>query len=630
VVLYLKALEANRDATLDVESAATSSRGEAAKKVATMSPEAIAQKIKAEQEAMIGQTSVQKRAASRREVLRTLTGRRKGNSTGTSDVELELSDAQAEEVERTCFVGFVHAAVSVTEGDDEHAELIVARTGNLGRPLTVSYATKDVSATAGSDYVAASGKLEFAAGESTLVLSIKILDDDEIEDDEEFIVELSDPTFQGEDDGSNVRLAGPKLFATATVVIHDDDVMPGTLSWKAHAVRVKESEGSVTLVVERRRGHNGEVSVQYNTVPKTALEGIDYVGMHGTITLAHGQLSESVTVEIIDDTSYEKDEHFLLVLSEPTGGAIFPADTDGRDEQDICTITIESDGDVAGKIDTVLQLLKIDRQRMSKYSDEYREQFSEALAVEEGAGAYGWAIHLLMLPWKLVFALAPPAVVADGWALFVTSLIMIGAQVIVIDEVANAVGCQWGISASLTAITLVALGTSLPDLFASMKAAQDDETADNSVGNVTGSNSVNVFLGLGLPWLVAAIYWGSVGPTADWQARYPNIYADYVNPETRRYSGGENGGFVVCAGSLAFSVVVFTVCAIIAIGAILARRFLLQPAAELGGDYRIKLITCVGFIGLWVAYLVFSIVRDIELVPSWNSIPGLSPEGSCP
>lgn len=33
-----------------------------------------------------------------------------------------------------------------------------------------------------------------------------------------------------------------------------------------------------------------------------------------------------------------------------------------------------------------------------------------------------------------------------------------------------------------------------------------EATADNSVGNVTGSNSVNVFLGLGLPWTLAAIY----------------------------------------------------------------------------------------------------------------------------
>ena len=58
----------------------------------------------------------------------------------------------------------------------------------------------------------------------------------------------------------------------------------------------------------------------------------------------------------------------------------------------------------------------------------------------------------------------------------------------------------------VTAITLVALGTSVPDLFASKTAAVNEDTADDSVGNVTGSNSVNVFLGLGLPWTLAAIY----------------------------------------------------------------------------------------------------------------------------
>jgi solute carrier family 8 (sodium/calcium exchanger) len=59
---------------------------------------------------------------------------------------------------------------------------------------------------------------------------------------------------------------------------------------------------------------------------------------------------------------------------------------------------------------------------------------------------------------------------------------------------------------SVTAITFVALGTSLPDTFASVSAAKQDKTADSSIGNVTGSNAVNVFLGIGIAWLVAAVY----------------------------------------------------------------------------------------------------------------------------
>ena len=44
------------------------------------------------------------------------------------------------------------------------------------------------------------------------------------------------------------------------------------------------------------------------------------------------------------------------------------------------------------------------------------------------------------------------------------------------------------------------------DTFASKVAAQQDPYADASVGNVTGSNAVNVFLGIGIAWTIAALY----------------------------------------------------------------------------------------------------------------------------
>merc|ERR1719428_1733705 len=48
-------------------------------------------------------------------------------------------------------------------------------------------------------------------------------------------------------------------------------------------------------------------------------------------------------------------------------------------------------------------------------------------------------------------------------------------------------GCTMGVPNEVTAITFVALGTSLPDTFASKTAAVQDEYADASIGNVTGS-----------------------------------------------------------------------------------------------------------------------------------------------
>ena len=114
--------------------------------------------------------------------------------------------------------------------------------------------------------------------------------------------------------------------------------------------------------------------------------------------------------------------------------------------------------------------------------------------------------HLATIGWKLFFSIVPPPHYFGGWACFCCALGVIGIVTAVVGEFASIFGCVLGIKPSITAITFVALGTSLPDTFASMAAARAEKFADNAVGNVTGSNSVNVFLGLGLPWVVASIW----------------------------------------------------------------------------------------------------------------------------
>ena len=56
-----------------------------------------------------------------------------------------------------------------------------------------------------------------------------------------------------------------------------------------------------------------------------------------------------------------------------------------------------------------------------------------------------------------------------------------------------------------------------------MVAAVQDKYADNAIGNVTGSNAVNIFLGLGLPWLMASVYWTGFAPDSEkvkWLLKY--------------------------------------------------------------------------------------------------------------
>lgn len=122
--------------------------------------------------------------------------------------------------------------------------------------------------------------------------------------------------------------------------------------------------------------------------------------------------------------------------------------------------------------------------------------------------------------------------IAKGYLCFVISIFCIGFVTAVIGDVASHFGATLGIKDSVTAIVFVALGTSVPgrflirsfivrrflngedfvpDTFASKVAAIQDKYADASVGNVTGSNAVNVFLGIGVAWSIAAIYHNAQG-----------------------------------------------------------------------------------------------------------------------
>ena len=129
--------------------------------------------------------------------------------------------------------------------------------------------------------------------------------------------------------------------------------------------------------------------------------------------------------------------------------------------------------------------------------------------VSPGVGA--WIGHIIALPWKLLFACIPPTTFAAGWVCFVVSIFFIGFVAAIILHAGVVARLRLGMEDSIVAITLVALGTSLPDTFASKTAAVSDSRADAAVGNVTGSNAVNVFLGLGISWVLGAFYWWSSG-----------------------------------------------------------------------------------------------------------------------
>jgi hypothetical protein len=193
----------------------------------------------------------------------------------------------------------------------------------------------------------------------------------------------------------------------------------------------------------------------------------------------------------------------------------------------------------------------------------------------------------------LIFMFIPPTTYFHGWLCFWSSLVFIGGLTALIGDIAEIFGCLLGFTNLITAISFVALGTSMPDLFASKVAATQDDTADASIVNVTGSNSVNVFLGLGLPWTIGSIYWRSKTSDAEWSKKNYEFARDH-----------DYLAFVVNSGDLGLSVSVFNVVAVLALIVLIVRRR--QVGAELGGDFKCKVSSAVALALLWVAYLTIS------------------------
>jgi Ca2+/Na+ antiporter len=396
-------------------------------------------------------------------------------------------------------------------------------------------------------------------------------------------------------------------FAECCVQVINDD-QPGIIAFDTEHVKIREDVGTARIGV-RRMGTSCRVTCEYTTKDESAIASRDYKAAQGTLVFEKNEEHKFIDVDIIHSKHFEKREQFLLILSNPTDGASFDNGTDGGTERCLCKVEITDDtgknmGNLLRTKEHLASML-LDRHKLAVAAATWADQFADALkchAEEDDDGNVlpisksTYLVHYLALPWKLLFCLIPPVDVNGGWACFYIALMMTGGVTIIIGDLAAAFGCVLGLENSITAITFVALGTSLPDTFASMSAATHDPTADAAIGNVTGSNSVNVFLGLGLPWVIGAFYWQEQGPTEEWVAAYPEISAQY--PE---------GGFAVPAGDLAFSVIVFSCLAVTCLLTLYYRR--LTYGAELGGPEGPKKVTAVFFICLWLIYVIMSICK---------------------
>jgi hypothetical protein len=210
----------------------------------------------------------------------------------------------------------------VAEGDSGTTKLTFTITATglsiLDLGDTIDYATANGSAVAPADYAARSGTATVGSilgGSSSTTVTVDVNGDTAPERDETFQLVLSNPSSGTIADGSGEGR-----------IVNDD---PPHVS--VSGARVSEKDGTAVFTVSLDGA--GSVSVHYATADGSAFAGSDYTAQSGTLSFKRSDMSKTVSVPIIDDTSSEGDETFQLKLSDTSGAA-----TSGNDLTATATI----------------------------------------------------------------------------------------------------------------------------------------------------------------------------------------------------------------------------------------------------------------------------------------------------
>jgi hypothetical protein len=226
---------------------------------------------------------------------------------------VRLSNAKAAKIaDGTAFVSIaddeprIHVNDTfVQEGDvgSSTGEFTVSMAAPYDLPVTINFATADGTATADSDYTAASGTVTIAPGQTSQTIPVAVIGDQIGEPTETFVVKLSTS-----DSYAQVNRD------TGVATIADNE--PSIYTYDAY----NYGESTITFTVNLSTQYSQIVTVDFATEDGTAVAGVDYVAASGTLTFAPGETSKTITIDVLDPTSVP-DKYFLLHLSNATPNA---------------------------------------------------------------------------------------------------------------------------------------------------------------------------------------------------------------------------------------------------------------------------------------------------------------------
>lgn len=212
-----------------------------------------------------------------------------------------------------------------------YATFVVALDRPSASTVLLPWATADLTAIAGSDYVARSGTLGFAPGEMVKTVFVPLIDDAAAEGFEQFALALGAPVGATLGAGTAVATIGASDgAASARPTLYVDELTVGE----------GDVFAEVTLRLDAQSADPVRVAYNFRNGTASSTDRSDFVHSATAVHFAPGQTVQTLRIPIVNDDTVERTEAFWLTVL---------ADDDVRlSRPDIPMVIVDDDAAPAG------------------------------------------------------------------------------------------------------------------------------------------------------------------------------------------------------------------------------------------------------------------------------------------
>jgi subtilisin-like proprotein convertase family protein len=190
---------------------------------------------------------------------------------------------------------------------DGNAYLTVVRTNGTSGTVTVAYNTVAGTALPGLNYVTTSGTLSFNNGDASKTFAVPLVNNNIAQGPVSLSVVLSNPS-------SGAVLIAP---TNATLTLLHTNIGVAFVNATNY---VRETNGLVPIFVQRFGGASSSAQVNYATANGTAVAGVNYTAVSGSLTFNAGETLKTISLPLLYDPQVTGNLELTMSLSSPSAG----------------------------------------------------------------------------------------------------------------------------------------------------------------------------------------------------------------------------------------------------------------------------------------------------------------------